>query len=96
MTKIRKSAQGEQCTLNIAGVCRYESETVILAHIGFGDGGTAKRRQPGEVNAVYACAYCHDAIGEGKDVPGQGGKWFYIARGLVRTFQRRIEKGLNA
>lgn len=93
-SKIRQSAKGETCTLNIAGVCSYNPETTVLAHIGFGDGGTAKRRQPGEANSVYACYACHEAIGEGRDVPGKGGKWFYIARGLARTFERRMEKGL--
>jgi hypothetical protein len=32
MSAIRKAAKGEECTLNIAGVCSYDPETVVLAH----------------------------------------------------------------
>ena len=32
MSAIRKAAKGEQCTLNITGVCNYNPETVVLAH----------------------------------------------------------------
>ena len=32
MSAIRKAAKGEECTLNIAGVCSYDPETVVLCH----------------------------------------------------------------
>ena len=32
MSAIRKAARGEECTLNIAGVCSYDHETVVLCH----------------------------------------------------------------
>ena len=32
MSAIRKAARGEECTLNIAGVCSYDPETVVLCH----------------------------------------------------------------
>lgn len=32
MSAIRKAAKGEQCTLNIAGVCNYNPETVVFCH----------------------------------------------------------------
>ena len=30
MSAIRNAAKGEQCTLNIAGVCNYNPETVVF------------------------------------------------------------------
>ena len=32
MSAIRKAARGEECTLNIAGVCSYDPDTVVLCH----------------------------------------------------------------
>ena len=93
LTKIQRSAKGQECTLQIAGVCNYDSETTVLCHVGFKD-GSAKRHRPGERNAVYGCSACHDAI------DGRSGQrnyeyiHFYVARALVRTAERRDELGL--
>lgn len=96
--KIRQSARGEECTLQIAGVCNHDPATTVLCHIGFND-GTAKRRRPNERNAVYGCSACHDVI-DGRQWADLGAadnglwKWWYIARALVRTAERRDELGV--
>ena len=60
MSKLRKSAQGQQCTLRLNG-CNYNPETVVLAHIrmnrfcGFGI-------KPPDYMGVFACSNCHDII----------------------------------
>ena len=87
LTKIQASARGQDCTLQIAGVCNYDTETTVLCHFGFGDDGSAKRLRPNERNAAYGCSACHEWIGNGND-------YFYIARALVRTTERRDELGL--
>jgi len=90
LTKIQKSARNQECTLNIAGVCNYDTDTTVLCHIGFGDNntiGSGKRIRPGERNAVYGCSACHDFIGSGND-------YYYIARALVRTAEARDELGI--
>jgi hypothetical protein len=100
-TKVQKSARGEECTLRIAGICTYDVETTVLCHVGF-NYGTGKRIRVGERNAVYACSACHDAIDGRHLVEGiyeLGGdwrhvKWWYIARALVRTAERRDELGI--
>ena len=91
-TKVQKSARGEECTLHIAGVCNYNVETTVLAHVGFCD-GSGKRIRVGERNAVYACSSCHDAI-DGRVIQAGWSNWiekeyWYIARALVRTTERR-------
>jgi cytochrome c553 len=88
-TKVQKSARGEECTLRIAsGVCNYDVETTVLAHISF-QYGSDKRNRPNERNAVYACSACHDAIGSWNDAYG-----WEIGRALVRTTERRDELGV--
>ena len=99
--KIRASANGQVCTLRIAGVCNYRPETTVLAHISLGEG--SDRHRVGQRNAVYACSACHDAIdgrtgyflgNEGLNRDAQRDKWFYIARALVRTAEKRDGLGL--
>ena len=91
---MRNSARGETCTLQIAGY-QHNPETTVAAHIGFGEGdGTAKRLRPGEANIVYACNECHDAIDGRRHDWDKEYKWYYIARALVRTFERRLARNI--
>lgn len=57
--KLRASARGEQCTLRLVGICNFNPETVVLAHIGKGGGMGSKC---GDNMAVFACSNCHDVI----------------------------------
>lgn len=60
MSKLRKSARGQNCTLRLTG-CNYNPETVVLAHIrinkfcGFG-------LKPPDYMACFACSSCHDIV----------------------------------
>ena len=64
MSKISLSARGEDCTLRIPGVCNWDTESTILAHLRRGwNCGTGMK--PHDDDAVYACSACHDAIGDG-------------------------------
>ena len=87
-TAIQKSARHQDCTLNIAGVCNYDPATTVLCHLGF-KYGSGKRIRPGERNAVYACSACHEVMGSWNDLYGME-----IARGIVRTTERRDELGI--
>lgn len=60
MSKLRKSAQGQQCTLRLTG-CNYNPETVVLAHIRNNQFcGVALK--PPDYMACFACSSCHDKI----------------------------------
>jgi len=56
--KIRKSAQGQECTLRLPG-CSFNPEQTVLAHVGSNRGMGFKC---GDNMAVYACTPCHSAI----------------------------------
>ena len=58
MTKKQRSARGQDCVLNIPGVCNHNPETTVLAHVGHH--GSAKRNH--DEDAVFCCSACHDAI----------------------------------
>ena len=60
MSKLRRSARGQDCTLRLDG-CNFNPETTVLAHIrinrfcGFG-------LKPPDYMGVFACSNCHDII----------------------------------
>ena len=58
VSKITKSAQGEECQVRLPGVCNYNSETVVFAHIG---GAGMALKQP-DSEGAYCCSACHDVL----------------------------------
>jgi len=98
-SKIRESARGEQCSLRIPGVCNFNRETTVLAHLNCVDKGMGFKSPAWW--AVDACSGCHDYI-DGRanqlgphDTPF-GFKWKeeYILAGLYETQKKLREKGL--
>jgi len=95
---IRESARGEQCTLNIAGVCSYNTETTVLAHLP--DESHGMGRKADDFVACYACSSCHDILDMRVQIsPKDQLDWldsreFYMRRAQTRTLRRMIEKGL--
>lgn len=60
MSRLRKAAQGQQCTLRLP-CCNHDLETTVLAHIRkFGWAGMAQK--PPDYLGVFACSACHDAM----------------------------------
>jgi hypothetical protein len=96
MSKIRKSAKDEMCTLNISGVCNYDPATTVLAHLPDESKGMAKKSD--DISSCYACSACHDLI-DGRDNRkfrefNSGDIEWYQRRAQTRTLRRLIEKGI--
>lgn len=89
---LRRSARGQQCALNIVGVCNYDPSTVVLAHLrGYG-GGEGMGRKPDDLAGVYACSDCHDAIDRRVFSPEfEDNRERYLIRALIRTHTRMME-----
>ena len=90
---IRESAKGEQCTLNIAGVCNYDTQTVVLCHFPSEEHGIGHKSP--DWCAGYGCFACHNAI-DGRTKAGltDEERQYYMRRSMVRTWARLIEKGI--
>jgi hypothetical protein len=92
VSKLRESARGEHCTLEVAGVCGYDPSTVVLAHIRIP--GTGVARKPHDLHGCYACSRCHDVLDRRVlSHEFEQNRWFYIARGIMRTHERMLENG---
>ena len=92
MSKLRESARGADCQVRIPGVCNFNPETTVLAHIAGGGMGMKQH----DLFAAFACSACHDAV----DHRGRDGghsrdelAWMH-SDGVFRTQQIWLEKGL--
>lgn len=87
--KIRMSARDEDCSLRMVGICNFNSQTTILAHLPCGMKGTGMK-SPDNM-AVYACSNCHDVL----DGRAKGEiDWRDVLRALAETQSKLIAKGL--
>lgn len=91
MSKIRKSAKGEECQVRIPNVCNHNPETTVLAHLNGGGWG----RKQHDIHGAYCCSDCHDAIdGRSKVVWGGDILKLWHLEGVIRTQIILLEKGL--
>jgi len=69
MSKITKSARGEDCSLRIPGVCNFDPATTVFCHAPCVDKGMGYK-SPSWWGS-YGCSSCHDYI----DGRGKFNKW---------------------
>jgi len=93
--KITDSARGEDCQVRIPGICNFNPETTIAAHMNGAGMGTKHH----DMFIAYACSDCHSVI-DGHIVPalrlaitrGEIRQMHY--EGIFRTQYILLEKGL--
>lgn len=62
MTPIRRAARGQDCQLQILGVCNGDSTTTVLCHSNrLADGKGMGLKAPDEA-ACFGCASCHSIL----------------------------------
>ena len=93
LTKLRKSAEGQDCTVK-SPWCNYDWKTVVLAH--YNEPGHGKMGgKEDDTSAVYACSKCHDWL-DGRFTPPKGhypwaDKQFFWFRAMRATWKLYIE-----
>lgn len=96
--KYTKSARGQECQIRIPGVCNFNPETTVLAHLN-GCGVGMKRSN---IHGAYACSACHDAVDGrmGYPVRAEHGDYdtndlvFMHIEGMIRTQELMIKNGI--
>lgn len=58
-SKIRQSARGEDCTINLEGVCNYNPETVVWCHSNESAHGKGMGLKAHDEHGAYGCSDCH-------------------------------------
>ena len=93
--RLRELARGKPCLLRIPGICNYDPETTVLAHVRIA--GTGMGRKPHDLAGIWACSACHDVL-DGRSKHDQYTRTEVRAMaldGLVRTLEavaREIEE----
>lgn len=91
--KLTDGARGQQCALQIVGVCNYNPETVVLAHLPSETHGMAYKSD--DIWGVDACSACHDAIDGRTGYEFESGeRERYMLRALHITLMRRVRAGV--
>lgn len=92
MSKLRKSARGEECTLRLYPYCNGDPETVVLCHLPSNAG--MGRKSP-DWWAVYGCSTCHSII-DGRRRIGMPRAELssQLLRALYETQSKMRDKGL--
>jgi len=62
MTPIRKAARGEDCTINLLGVCNHTSETTVLCHSNSLADGKGMGLKAPDTAAAFGCSACHAVL----------------------------------
>lgn len=89
---ILNSARGEDCTLRLVGICNFNPETTVFAHIGKRRGMSIKCA---DYFDIYACSSCHDVIDSRVNSDyTQEQLASEELRALEETQEKLIEKGL--
>ena len=88
--KLRNSARDEDCTLQVVGVCNFNPETTVLAHLDSENKGTAYKSS--DLFAVYACSDCHSWLDQ--HLGSEEDRQFYSLRALDRTHRKMHSKGV--
>lgn len=68
-SKIRQSARGEQCTINLPGVCNFDADTVCWCHSNRYEHGKGMGLKAKDEHGAYGCSECHATYDRQKKRP---------------------------
>ena len=54
-SKYTKAARGQDCTVRLPGICNFNTETTVAAHLN--GGGTGAKHL--DIHIAFACSDCH-------------------------------------
>jgi hypothetical protein len=90
--KLLDSARGEDCTMEIPGVCNHDSETVVFAHSNLSEDGKGIGQKADDCFGAYACSACHTWLDAHKS--SREYEIYMFTRALKRTWRRMLDKGV--
>jgi hypothetical protein len=90
-TKYTRSARGQDCQVRLEGICNFNPETTVLAHLNGGGAGMKHL----DIHGAFCCSSCHDAVDRRthKDMEPDFLK-LALHEGVVRTQAINFRAGL--
>ncbi len=93
MKDLRAAARGRDCECRFPGICNFNPETVVLAHIRRGN-VAGKGQKPNDLIGVLACSACHDEIDGRTNRLDRAEMYGYLIDGWARTIDIWAKEGL--
>jgi hypothetical protein len=94
MTDLRKFANGQACQVRIPGVCRYDTETTVLAHVRQA-GITGGAQKAADLLGSWCCYPCHMAIDGHLETQYERDELRLMhLQGVMRTQEKLIQQGI--
>jgi len=92
---LRKEAKGRGCMVRLPGICNFNSETVVLAHIRMAGVSGIGMKSPDLIGA-WACSACHDELDGRTHKSGMTHDELRLAHydGMARTIAQLEKEGL--
>lgn len=94
--KLTDAAKGQECTLEIPGVCQGGTETTVACHSPLLEDRQGTKAP--DFAIAFGCMACHDAIDRRAKVNGQllDGDWQRIIfhQGMTRTLANLFARGI--
>jgi len=88
--RLRKSAKGQECTMQVVGVCNSNPETTVLAHIQTEGGKMGGKAD--DFSACFCCSDCHAWLDQHRG--SELDELFYTRRAIIRTQRIWTQNGL--
>lgn len=92
---LRKEAKGRGCMVRLPGICNFNSETVVLAHIRVAGVSGMGMKSP-DLLGAWACSACHAEIDGQTHQSGLSRDELRLAHydGMARTIAQLEKEGL--
>ena len=92
---LRKEAKGRGCMVRLPGICNFNSETVVLAHIRVMGVSGMGLKSP-DLLGAWACSACHDELDGRTHQSGMTRNELRLAHfeGMARTVAQLDKEGL--
>jgi hypothetical protein len=92
---LRKEAKGRGCMVRLPGICNFNNETVVLAHIRLAGISGMGMKSPDLIGA-WACSACHDELDGRTHKSGLSHDELRLAHfeGMARTIAQLEKEGL--
>ena len=95
---LRQSAKGRECQARIVGVCNYDPETTVLAHMN----GAGMALKSSDLFGAFCCSACHSWLDSGYVRSPYSGvtrpprmmRDLYHLEAIIRTQQIWLKEGL--
>ena len=94
--KLLAAAKGQQCQLQIPGVCQGGTETTVACHSPLCEDRNGTKAP--DFSIAFGCMACHDVLDRRKRAGAQylteDDQRYYFHRGLLRTLANIFDRGI--